>query len=86
MKLVLLVENTNGVQQNIDKLGFQPDVYSPYYKLLKKKDIQERHNKNIKVIPWTVNDLKSMHSLIRKRVDGIITDYPDRLIEIVNRK
>ncbi|MBL0343310.1 MAG: glycerophosphodiester phosphodiesterase [Bacteroidetes bacterium] len=86
VKLVLLVENTKGVEQNMEKLGFLPDVYSPYFKLLKKKDVQELHNKNIKVIPWTVNNLKDMHSLIRKGVDGIITDYPDRLIEIVNRK
>jgi glycerophosphoryl diester phosphodiesterase len=31
----------------------------------------------MKLIPWTVNDVKSMRRLIRLGVDGIITDYPN---------
>ena len=31
------------------------------------------------MIPWTTNDPATMHKLIDDGVDGIITDYPDRL-------
>ena len=30
-------------------------------------------------MPWTINDPATMHKLIDDGVDGIITDYPDRL-------
>ncbi len=33
----------------------------------------------MKVVPWTVDDPATMQSLIDKGVDGIITDYPDRV-------
>ena len=37
------------------------------------------HRNGIKVVPWTVDDLPTMRKLIDDGVDGIITDYPDRL-------
>jgi glycerophosphoryl diester phosphodiesterase len=33
----------------------------------------------MKIIPWTVNDLSKMKELKAMRVDGIITDYPNLL-------
>ncbi len=83
--LVLLVENLKGVDYNLKKLGFAPGVYSPYYKLINKQDIKLLHSKVIRVIPWTVNNEKDMIRLIDKGVDGIITDYPDRLINVISR-
>ncbi|MEO1258383.1 MAG: glycerophosphodiester phosphodiesterase family protein [Bacteroidota bacterium] len=80
--LALLVENEDSFQENIDRLGFQPDIYSCYYKLLKRKHIKKLHRQGIRVIPWTVNNSKDMKKLIRKKVDGIITDYPNLIAEI----
>ncbi|GAA2485820.1 glycerophosphodiester phosphodiesterase family protein [Winogradskya humida] len=37
------------------------------------------HRAGIKVVPWTVDDPAVMADLIRLGVDGLITDYPDRL-------
>lgn len=34
------------------------------------------------VLPWTVNDIATMQRMIELGVDGIITDYPDRLLEL----
>lgn len=81
--IALLIENLRGVEYNIKKLGFNPDIYSPYYKLLTASRIKFLHDKGIKVIPWTVNSIASMKSLIAKGVDGIITDYPDRLVKVI---
>lgn len=36
--------------------------------------------------PFTVNDIKEMQRLLEAGVDGIITDYPDRLAELLAAK
>lgn len=76
-KTVLLVENKLSVKENIKKLGFNPTVYSPEFTLLNKKDIDYLHSQNIKVIPWTINDVDTMIKMIKIGVDGLITDYPN---------
>ncbi|GAB2647969.1 glycerophosphodiester phosphodiesterase family protein [Kribbella swartbergensis] len=45
--------------------------------------VESAHQAGMKVVPWTVNDPATMESLIDKGVDGIITDYPDRLRDVV---
>lgn len=75
--MAFLVENKEGVEQNLEKLGFKPNIYSPDYKLLRKKDIKSLHAMGIKVVPWTVNNTRQMKKLLRWGVDGIITDYPN---------
>lgn len=83
VRIALLVENEEGIKENLTKLGFTPDIYSCYYKLLDQSSIDYCHSKNIKVIPWTVNEVNDMKSMLALGVDGIITDYPDRLISLV---
>lgn len=77
VKLALLVENKNGVIQNLEKLGFNPDIYSPDFQLLTQDDVAILHQKNVRVIPWTVNSEADMVRLKSWGVDGLITDYPD---------
>ncbi len=78
VRLAALVENIKSVQTNMANLGFSPAIYSPYYKLLKKEDVEYLHKQKIRVIPWTVNEENEMLSMRGLGVDGIITDYPDR--------
>jgi glycerophosphoryl diester phosphodiesterase len=40
----------------------------------------------IKVFVWTLNAEEHMEHFIKMGVDGIITDYPDRLIKILQRR
>jgi glycerophosphoryl diester phosphodiesterase len=44
------------------------------------------HGRNMRVHVWTVNDRESMQRLIELGVDGIMTDYPERLVKILNEK
>lgn len=81
-KTVLLVENELSIDENLKALGFKPDIYSPYFKLLDKKKVNYLHQKKIKVIPWTVNEKKDMQQIIKMKVDGIISDYPNRYFEL----
>jgi len=39
----------------------------------------------MQLIPWTVNEVDDMKQQIAIGVDGIITDYPDRLIDLCKR-
>jgi glycerophosphoryl diester phosphodiesterase len=75
----LLVENGDGVHKNLKRLTFKPTIYSPYFILIDKKAVDSCHTRHLKIIPWTVNDTAAMRQLITIGVDGIITDYPDRI-------
>ncbi len=77
-----LIENSNGFEKNMDQLNFKPDIYSPYYQLVNGKLVQQVHQQNMRLIPWTVNDTASMRQLIMLGVDGIITDYPNLILTI----
>ena len=77
--LAALVSNLRGIHKNLEALGFVPDIYSPYYQLLNSEKVRLLHFQGIKVIPWTVNTTAEMQKLKAMGVDGIITDYPNRI-------
>lgn len=78
--LSALVENEM-VDSSLAKLGFNPDIFSPYYKNLTQKRVDICHEKGIKVVPWTVNKIEDMKAIKALGVDGLITDYPDRFVK-----
>jgi glycerophosphoryl diester phosphodiesterase len=84
VQLALLIENELSWDLNIDSLGFKPEIYSCNYALLSAETISELQEKNMKVIPWTVNDSLDMQQLIHWGVNGLITDYPNIALEILN--
>lgn len=84
VRLALLIENDLGWKKNLEFLGFIPEIYSCDYALLTPEAVEEMQEEGMKVIPWTVNETSDMQQLIEWGVDGIITDYPDRLIRLVN--
>jgi glycerophosphoryl diester phosphodiesterase len=61
-------------------------LWSPDSRDLDVQQIKTAHELGIKVLPWTVNDARQMASLIEWGVDGIITDYPDRLRRVLEEK
>jgi len=78
VRLAALVENKRSVEANLKDLGFKPAVYSPYFLLLSKNEVQYLQRQMIRVIPWTVNEVSDMKKVRDLGVDGFITDYPDR--------
>jgi len=84
IKLAMLVEDKNSVESHLNELGFNPTIYSPYYRNINQVEVKELHNKNIKVIPWTVNEISEMLALKGMGVDGFITDYPNRAKQYTN--
>ncbi|WP_158797132.1 glycerophosphodiester phosphodiesterase family protein [Pedobacter sp. L105] len=77
MKTDLMIDEKEDFENNIQALGFNPTVYSPYSVLVGKGLVERCHAAGVKIIPWTVNSLKEMNYLVGLGVDGIITDYPN---------
>jgi glycerophosphoryl diester phosphodiesterase len=77
--LAYLVEKVEDVKQQIDLLGFTPAIYSPHFEKVTLATVEHCHKMGMKIIPWTVNDTEQMKKLVQLGVDGIITDYPDRI-------
>jgi len=69
----------NTLADNLQTIGFKPQIYSPQYKLITAELVQQCHAAGLKCVPWTVNTLPEMQKLVQLGVDGIITDYPDLL-------
>lgn len=54
-------------------------VWSPNFRDLTEALVRETHALGLRIVPWTVNDATDLNRLLDWKVDGIITDYPDRL-------
>ena len=81
--LALLVSNAEDPVHKINLLKYPPDILSPHHTLVNEDLRQWTRDQQILLIPWTVNDPARMRTLIHLQVDGIITDYPDKLQAIL---
>ncbi|MFN3801569.1 glycerophosphodiester phosphodiesterase [Belliella pelovolcani] len=75
--LAMLITDSRKSQEQLKELGFQPEIYSPYFVALTKDVVSDLKEKGMKVIPWTVNTTEQMQNLLDMGVDGIITDFPN---------
>jgi glycerophosphoryl diester phosphodiesterase len=58
-------------------------VYCPEYTFLDATQVRLLHAANVRVLPWTVNRPEDWTRLLEWDVDGITTDYPDRLAALL---
>jgi glycerophosphoryl diester phosphodiesterase len=61
-------------------------IWSPYHPELSAALVKEAHALGLKVIPWTANKTEDMARLIDWGVDGLITDRPDFLRDVMAEK
>ena len=47
--------------------------------------VKAAHGRNLRVHAWTVNDESDMRRFVEMGVDGVMTDYPDRLLKVLGR-
>jgi glycerophosphoryl diester phosphodiesterase len=73
------VEDKGTMQDHLDDLGFVPEIYSPGWQRVDDVMVRESALQGMKVIPWTVNDPVIAAKLKAYGVQGLITDYPDRV-------
>lgn len=79
IETAILIEGADkkSLDEQITKLGFVPDKYSPHFSLVTPGLVEACHAKGVKLIPWTVNRKEDIERLKAMGVDGIITDYPN---------
>ena len=58
------------------------DILSPYHPRLRRRDVERYHDRGKRVIPWTVNARRDIRRFLEWGVDGIVSDYPNRVIAI----
>lgn len=61
-------------------------VWSPSLGDLTPAAVAEAHALGLAVLPWTANETAHFEALLDAGVDGIITDYPDRLRVVLGRR
>lgn len=83
--IAFLVES-GGVTENLQRLDFRPEIYSPHFSLLSSKAVDSIKSLGMKVIPWTVNEEEDIQHMIELGVDGIISDYPERVIKAMSNE
>ena len=54
-------------------------VWSPNFRDVTEALVRDAQSLGLKVVPWTVNDEADLVRLLDWKVDGLITDYPDKL-------
>ena len=85
IKTALLIGGNESIDDKLSKLSFKPEIISPSFELLDKISVAEYHRKNYRVVPWTVNTKEDIQKMIDFEVDGIISDYPDKVVEVYNK-
>lgn len=73
---LVLAEHGGSVPRMVKAAG--AGTWSPFHGDLTPQTVAEARQLGLKVVPWTVNDAARMAELIGWKVDGLITDHPER--------
>jgi glycerophosphoryl diester phosphodiesterase len=77
----VFLEATYGAPAN----AAQVPEYRSGLHVLAPRFVDAAHNRNLEVHAWTINEEEDLRRMIALGVDGIITDYPDRLLALLGR-
>lgn len=81
--LALLSTEKADWESDRKKLSFTPAVYSPQFRAVNSKLAEAVHASGVKLIPYTVNDSTDIVRVIEAGSDGIISDYPNTVVNIL---
>jgi glycerophosphoryl diester phosphodiesterase len=62
------------------------DVLIPQFKLASRELIEEVRSEGLMVVPFTVNEVPEIKRLLQLGVDGVITDYPEKVAKVMGRQ
>jgi glycerophosphoryl diester phosphodiesterase len=82
-----------GLQKVYLEAAYSPDAHALQvpetfrdFRVVNRRFIEATHARNMRVQVWTVNDVNAMQRLLNLGVDGIMTDYPQRLMKLLKKK
>ena len=61
-------------------------IWSPDFTTLTPQKLAAARALGLKIVPWTVNEPTDIARLLGMKVDGIISDYPDRVVVEIRRR
>jgi len=61
-------------------------VWSGFWRNLTPAALKEARALGLRVVPWTVNEPAQIEALIDMGVQGLITDYPDRARQVMEKR
>ncbi|MBK8341485.1 MAG: glycerophosphodiester phosphodiesterase [Flavobacteriales bacterium] len=82
--LAFLVEKSEGLEQDLGRLSFAPAIYSPAFEFANAALLAELRGRDMQLVVWTVNEEADIARMLDLGVDGIISDYPDRVIRMLD--
>ena len=84
--LSYLTEDETDIVQILSQISFKPTWWSPNHQVVTSTNVAYCHGMGIKVVPWTVDEPDDIRRMVEVGSDAIISNYPDRLIEVVRNR
>ncbi len=70
-------------EQIIEALAMSAGIFNCNYLAMTREAVDEAHKHGLQVIVWVVDEVETMHKMIEYGADGITTDYPDVLSNMI---
>ena len=85
LRTCLLVEPEQDWLTSLRALDFVPTTFGPDQRTVTAAAVSELRTQypGLRLVPWTVNEPADFARLIAMGIEGITTDYPDRLITLL---
>ena len=85
LKLALLTDSEFiEIEKYLSNNGLSSYSYHPEINLISKEDVEKLHDRGVKIFVWTVNKEEDLNYLVKLGVDGVITNYPDIMKELLS--
>ena len=81
---VYLTGRRNAEPQAVHAAGGR--IWSPEFTTLTPRTLAAAHALGLRIVPWTVNEPADIVRVLDMKVDGIISDYPDRVLLEARRR
>lgn len=79
----MLVRSPRFLKRRLNSLEFIPDTCGIFYKYATERWVKHIQSLGMKIFVWTENEKEDMRKHIEMGIDGIITDYPARAVEVM---
>ena len=84
IETVYLTEAKDSIPEKVHAAGAK--IWSPDMKALKRETVEEAHRLGMRVVVWTVNEPADIQRMIDWKLDGVISDYPDRVLQALGKR
>jgi len=75
-------EKEKEIADILSNLSFTPRWWSPHHSAVTRQNVAYCHALGIRVVPWTVDKEEDIRRMADCKVDAIISNYPDRLVNL----